>query len=138
MEMQEPIEEEYMDVLQNIEVGIMSVYREHPELTDWEALEAIEALIRHYRAEASGRKSPRLRLPGLAKEVFERVQFFCEWRLGREVLVDEEGNPVPLQPEPIPLEDLIACLKRIRSSIKLWNKQGGRQGYLNFVSQFIW
>ncbi len=32
---------------------------------------------------------------------------------------------------------MIACLKRIRSSIQLWNKEGGRRGYLNFVSQFV-
>jgi hypothetical protein len=32
---------------------------------------------------------------------------------------------------------IIACLKRIRKSVEKWNKQGGRQGYLTFVEQFV-
>ena len=43
-----PFEERYQDVLQNIEFGITQVYRNHPEMTDWEALAAIEALLRAY------------------------------------------------------------------------------------------
>jgi hypothetical protein len=29
------------------------------------------------------------------------------------------------------------CLKRIRKSVDLWNKQGGRQGYLYFIDNNI-
>jgi hypothetical protein len=39
-------EERYGDVLQNIEFGIVQVYREHREMTDWHAESAVEALIR--------------------------------------------------------------------------------------------
>lgn len=34
-------------------------------------------------------------------------------------------------------EKIVACLKRIKSSVKLWTKKGGRQGYLNFIEQHI-
>ena len=33
--------------------------------------------------------------------------------------------------------EIVACLKRIKSSVKLWTKKGGRQGYLNFIQQHI-
>jgi hypothetical protein len=39
--------------------------------------------------------------------------------------------------EPKTIDEIIACLKRIRKSINRWNKVGGRQGYLIFVSDFI-
>jgi hypothetical protein len=39
--------------------------------------------------------------------------------------------------EIITLPEILLCLKRIRSSIRLWNKEGGRQGYLNDVRQLI-
>jgi O6-methylguanine-DNA--protein-cysteine methyltransferase len=42
---QDDFEEKYLDVLQNIEFGIVSVYREHPEMLDWDAFKAVEALI---------------------------------------------------------------------------------------------
>ena len=35
------------------------------------------------------------------------------------------------------LDEVIACLKRIRSSIKLWTKDYGRQGYLHYVEQWF-
>lgn len=73
-------EEKYLDVLQNIEFGIVSVYRQHPEMLDWDALKAIETLIHEYHAEH---------------------------------------------------------LKRIRKSIELWNRRSGRQGYLDFISEYV-
>ncbi len=131
-------EERYEDVLQNIEFGIVRVYRDHPEMTDWEALAAIEALLSTYRAEAKGRQATPLSLNPLAEEVYDLVETMCEWRLGREKpFSNEEGEPVEFPVEPITLDELIACLKRIRKSINFWTREGGRQGYLTFVSQFV-
>ncbi len=133
-----PFEERYEDVLQNIEFGVVQVYGEHPEMTDWQALRAIEALIRAYQAETRGRQTAPPSLDTLAQEVYDSVEAMFEWRLGRETLFqDEEGEPVELTVEPITLDEIIACLKRVRKSINRWNRRGGRQGYLTFVSQFI-
>jgi len=131
-------EDKYLDVLQNIEFGIVRVYRERPELTDWDALDAIEALIRHYTAEMQGKPHPPARLSGLPKLVFESVEAMCEWRLGRtQPIAEEDGRPIELEIKPKTVDEIIACLKRIRRSIRLWNRRGGRQGYLNFVSKYI-
>ena len=128
-------EEKYEDVLQNIEFGIVRVYQEHPELVDWDALIAIESLIHAYSAEAQGRQAAPRVLAGLASQVAGPVKAMCEWRLGRNPLTDEEGHSLDVPPKT--LDEIVACLKRIRRSIRLWNKEGGRQGYLKFVSQFV-
>ena len=124
--------------MQNLEFGIVQVHHNHPEMTDWEALTAIEALLRTYRAEAKGRQAAPPSLNSLAGEVYDSVETMCEWRLGREKpFSDEEGEPMEFPVDPITLDEIIACLKRIRKSINYWSRQGGRQGYLTFVSQFV-
>ena len=132
-------EERYEDVLQNIEAGIMLVYRNHPKMTDWEVGAAVEALIRRYQAEAKGRRQATPpSLDSLAQEVYDSVEGMCEWRLWREMPFSyKEGEPMEFPVEPITLHELIACLKRVRKSINFWTREGGRQGYLTFVSQFI-
>ena len=131
-------EEKYLDVLQNIEFGIARIYQEHPELTDWDALDAIEALIRHYTAEMRNRPHPPARLSELPKLVFKSVETMCEWRLGRtQPFAKEDGQPIELEIEPKTVDEIIACLKRVRRSIRLWNRRGGRQGYLNFISEYV-
>jgi hypothetical protein len=39
--------------------------------------------------------------------------------------------------QPKTLDEIVACLKRVRTSVKRWHKSGGRRGYLDFVSQYI-
>ena len=143
----EEFEEKYLDVLQNIEAGIVSVYRQHPELVDWDALKAIEALIREYQAEQANRSTPEVDLKPLPQEVHDSVKAMCEWRLGHNQPLKEEEKksffslPSRKSPEvsfePKTAEEIILCLKRIRKSIERWNKRSGRQGYLNFISEFI-
>lgn len=130
-------EERYEDILQNIEFGIVRVYREHLELSDWDALNGVEALLREYQAEAKGRQATSPSLTPLAQGVYDSVKPMCEWRLGRETFVDEAGRSMDLSPEPITLDEIIACLKRVRKSINCWHRRGGHQGYLTFVDQYI-
>jgi hypothetical protein len=137
MTQDEKFEDKYLDVLQNIEFGIVRIYEQHPELTDWDASEAIQALIHHYTAEARGRPEPDVRLTDLGLEVYDLVATMCEWRLGRAELSTEEGEPLDQHIEPKSLDEIIACLKRIRKSIRRWHKDGGRRGYLDFVSHYV-
>lgn len=130
-----PLEEEYMDVLQNTEAAIVWVYRQNPELMDYQVDSALEALIKTYQGEATGRKPAPPRNPA-AGQVYERVQAICDIRLGRETF-HRGDEPVELGLEPVDVDVILRCLKRIRKSIQLWTREGGRQGYLNYVSQFI-
>lgn len=132
-----PFEERYEDVLQNIEFGIIQVYRRHPEMTDWDALQAVERLLRDYQAEVKGRQVRPPSLRHLSQQVYDSAWTMCEFRLGREHLLDEDDRPLDLDVEPLSLDEIIACLKRIRKSINLWTREGGRQGYLTYVDQFF-
>ena len=127
-------EDEYLDVLQHIEFAIISVYREQPGLRDSVVLRAIEALIDHYRGESRGQTPKPVKLSETEAQIFARVQEFCELRLGR--------GGLGMAPERWPaqdttVEDIVACLRRIGKSVERWNKRGGQQGYVTFVSQFI-
>ena len=130
-------EEEYQDVLQNIEFAIVSVYREDPGLLDYEVDSALNALIVAYQAEQKHRVSRPAALSPLAQEVFTRVHAMCEWRVGREEFISDEPGAETPHPSPVSLEEIVACLKRVRKSVRTWTQEGGRQGYLRFVSHFI-
>lgn len=121
------------DVLQNIEFAAIQVYRAHPELTDYEVDKAYEALERRYKAEERGRRLPTIRLDGLSKEVHDVVETMCEWRLGRP----PEGSELPPIDEPLTPDLLVQCLKYLRKSVSLWTEEGGRQGYLQYIDNFL-
>ncbi len=137
--MSEKFEDQYLDVLQNIESGIVSAWKKHPEMTDWDAQEAVQGLLRTYQAEGRNRRMPVLRLTPLAQETFDAVKETCEWRMGRREAprVIEKGQSAIVSTQTVTLDEMIACLKRIRKSIELWNKESGRRGYLGFISQFV-
>ena len=131
------VEEDYLDILQNIEFAIMSVYRDNPLLVDFDVEAAINALISFYHAQPQSHEARRPNLNERATLVYERVQAMCDWRLGREGFVTADGSEDGPRPEPVTLDVIVACLKRIRKSIQRWNKEGGRQGYLTFVGRFV-
>jgi hypothetical protein len=123
-------DEKNLDVLQNIEFGIILVYRDHPSLLDMDVKDAIDTLVRHYHAEEEQRRPPAPGLSDLAQRVFVSVRSMCEWRLGRST-----GPATP--PSPIPISELVEALRKIQKSIRRWSSVGGRQGYLNFVKQYL-
>ncbi len=136
------LEDKYLDVLQNIEFAIVTTYHENPGLTDYDADKALKKLILNYRSEGEGRGFTQSSPSGLSDIVFERVKTMCEWRLGRESAfvgdsLDEENRMVNFNPRSLNLDEVILCLKRISKSIEKWNKRGGRQGYLNFIEQYV-
>ena len=67
-------------------------------------------------------------------KVFQVIMELREWRLGRKK-PHTEGEDLPVK--PMSLNDMLACLKRLRQSIGFWSREGGRQGYLNYVSRFV-
>jgi hypothetical protein len=123
------VEEQYQDVLQNIEFAIVSVYKENTILSDHAVMCALAALTEHYSAENLGRQPRKSSLSGLEPLVFERMKAMCEQRLGRVA----SGLPLAT----VSVDVMVQCLKRLSKSAKNWNKRGGSQGYLHFVSQFV-
>jgi len=130
-------EEKYQDVLQNIEFAIITVYRQHSELTDHDVETVLSEVIRGYQAEQRQREVTPSSLNDLRQQLYDGVKMMCDWRLGRAELGSESGRDNVPNPTPLTVEEIVACLKRIRKSVKKWSKQGGRQGYLKFVEQYI-
>jgi hypothetical protein len=126
-------DEKYLDVLQNIEFAIVEVYNaDREKLIDKDAKEALDALLRYYRAVEEGRQPPDLSLSAPGARVFDAVRVMCEFRLGRAPL-PRTGEMI----EAIPVSELVACLRKVQKSITRWSSHGGRQGYLKFVSQYV-
>src|ERR1017187_10896044 len=92
------VQEKNLDVLQNIEFGIIHVYRADRSLLDMDAKDAIDAVVRHYHAEEEQRTPPSPKLGERAHRVFLSVQSFCEWRLGRAPFPGETPEPVSGMP----------------------------------------
>lgn len=130
-------EEEYEDVLQNIEFAIISVYRENPALLDYEVEKALNALILAYQSEQRGRAPSPVAFTPLGQQVYAAARAMCEWRLGRAALESALLEPMPALPAPLSMDELLACLKRVRKSVQVWNKREGQQGYLRFVAGFV-
>ena len=129
-------ENQYFDVLQNIEFAIVKEYRRDPAILDLNVRDAVNALARQYESEEEGRTPPRAQMTDRTQAIFDAVRTVCEWRLGRPcgpVPATRNDPPVP----DITAAEMAACLKRIRKSVDRWSKESGPRGYLNFVRQYI-
>ena len=128
------MEDQYRDVLQNMEFAIVSTYREHPGMSDYDVLRVIDAVVDAYRAQNIGREPRDFALSQTEQICLDRLRQTCDWRLGRTKLGEDDDQP---QPQPKTLDEILLCLKRIAKSVKHWNHQAGPQGYLNFVAKFV-
>ena len=131
------VEEQYQDVLQNIEFAIVSTRREWPGMADSAVMRAIEALMDAYSGEQIGRPPSQIDLSDDEQRLMENVRDVCQWRLGRKSLEIESDDGELPPPEPITIDEVLICLKRILKSVKKWNKHGGRVGYLDFIVQYV-
>jgi hypothetical protein len=130
------IEEEHTDVMQNLEFAVATTYREHPEMADYAALRVYETLAEIYSAERAARPARPVPMSEIERELLDRVHEVCEWRLGRSPLGGEVGGDGLPPGEPLPLETMIRCLKRLVKSVNTWTRRSGRQGYLNFMTPY--
>lgn len=128
------IEEQYQDVLQNIEWTVIDFYRDHPAISDFTVSQVYDALARAYGAEAKGVTTKPIEMSSPEAELLDRVRSICEWRLGRGDLGGK--GEVPLC-NKIDIPTLVRCLKRLEKSVRKNTRDCGRQGYLNFVKRFV-
>ena len=128
------LEDTHLDVLQNIEFAIVNVYREHDDLVDYDVMRALDALIDVYRSESRGHTTKAVHLPEVESLVAQRVQEICEFRLGRK---ESTGEIHAARGEITTAEEIVACLRKIRKSVDRWNRQGGKQGYLQFIEEYV-
>jgi hypothetical protein len=135
--MQDPTIEKFHDVLQNIEYAIRCEYEVDSTLLDLDVIDALDALVRRYASEEQGRTPPKLHLTPRADRVYSMAARMCDWRLGRAPLNPCEPEEIISAAEANSLADILQCLKRIRKSARFWNEERGRQGYLDYISEFF-
>jgi hypothetical protein len=132
------LENEYLDVLQNIEFAIVSVFRNNPGLRDPEVIKALEAATRFYQRKKKGFPEQPVTLTGNSLEVFQAVKDGCEWcreKKTGEPKVEIEGREG--MGGDVPIVTLIRCLEKLLKSANHWFKLNGQRSYLNFISEFV-
>ena len=129
----------YADALNSLERGYLTMAREDQGISDGQVDLVLEHLIRHYKAAAAGKPPRPTRLKGTSRTIFDNVVFIAEVLLGHGPPEKSTMPPnaiIALLDVPLTYDELIACLRRIRKSIRFWSKQGGRRSYLNYVLSF--
>lgn len=122
-------EEQYFDQLRALEQGIYGAYQANPDLVDFQVDKVLEGLERGYSAEINLKRSPALRLNPAETKVYDALKAVCDLHLGRDAVVQVGESALSL-------EEMLACVKRIRRSVSQMNGKG-RQAYLEFISQFF-
>jgi len=117
------------------EFAIIQVYRERPDLIDG-GVDCYRVVNPHLRFTSTRKINLLTPQGGLSQQVASSVQQMCEWRLGRVTLPDAQDPPVAEVLTPQTPNEIVDCLKRIQSSIRLWTKKGGRQDILTLWANF--
>jgi hypothetical protein len=131
------VEEEYADVLQNIESTIVAVFDSNPDLVDRDVIAAVDRLMKTYEREKRKVEGLVPAPPGRARVVYEQCRHVCDWQLGRQPLNGGEASSEGPRSNELSIPELLRCLKRLRKSVRFWHKQGGRRGYLAYIRQFF-
>jgi hypothetical protein len=118
--------DDYQAVLQNIEAVVVNAWRSDPTINNYTVIRAYEAAIAEYGAIA------RQHTPKPDAVIFEDVRKICEWRLGHTAISGSDEKITP-----IPIEDLVACLRKLRKSVDHWTRARGRSGYLEYIEEFL-
>jgi hypothetical protein len=127
--------QQYEKQLENIETTIVGLYRQQPDLVDFNVDKVLDGLIRTYQAALD--RAPKLKLTPLEQTLFEHVKAMCDWLMG---LGDGQAVTqwiIHAEIKHLAPNEIVACLKRLRRSIKMWHKDYGRRGYLDYIDGFI-
>ncbi|MBN1633671.1 MAG: hypothetical protein JW917_05860 [Ignavibacteria bacterium] len=127
-------EEEYLDVLQNLEFAIVNTYRENNDLIDFDVLIVLDAIMNFYISGIRGKEPRNFNLSGKQLELYGAVKEMAEYRITGMARDDMDAK---YEIKPISVNELLDCLKRIKKSVQFWTKEGGRQGYLEYISNYI-
>jgi len=115
-------EDKYFDELFELEFSIIEIFRKNPSLIDLEVLIALDASIVNCKNIQKGYPQKSFNSTEIIQSVYKNIDVTCKNLIS-------SGT--------ISIDELLWCLKRIKKSLKSWNKRDGRQGYLNFVDKFI-
>lgn len=111
--------EKYMGILQPLEGFVTFFYRQHPKMYDSEVLSVYEALLKDIKAKLTNYPASQHKLEGVSGEIYAQLNKFLV----------EQGSSYSIQ-------EIRECLKTLEKSLKMWNRERGSRGYLNFINEF--
>lgn len=127
---------EFQRELKDIESSVTKYFSERPDMADAHVDRVYEMLIRAYKAAArgDGTKLPLHQMGEIERELYARVEVVCEWHLGKAKAPWNGAKRAAVTRTP---DEVVACLKHLRRSVKFWTKESGRQGYLNYIKPYF-
>ena len=128
-------------LLYSLESITLDVWEDFPSLTDKDVEYAYEKLRDYYKQLASGKEvneplTPSERRQALIDELLNMIEF----REESDADLDLINNPdITLGAKMIPSLPILyaICFKRLQKSARLWRKEGGPKGYLNFIKRHV-
>ncbi|HGS5742576.1 TPA: hypothetical protein ACMDWW_003625 [Vibrio cholerae] len=117
------VQEKFENELKALESSIVDVFRSEPSLLDSQVARAVKSMVALFKSKVKGKLVQEPKLDSLDLHVFTAL--------------NAATNEISSVNSELSDEDLLQCLKVIEKSIPRWTKQLGRQGYLNFVSQYF-
>jgi len=133
---------EYLEpLLETIESATYQVHKTHPQLVDKEVEKTYTQLKEFFQKLAQGKElyEPTSTLKArqaLIEALIDGIDLREEERLDEHLV----NNP-EYQPGGRPFANLeqvyATAFNYLRKSVRLWHKEGGRKGYLNFIGGFF-
>lgn len=123
------------DVLYPIELAVLREWAREPSLIDLEVADVFDSLARRYAMEERGQSTKAVGLSPKAERLYAAVLEISEAQAGR--------RPPPPEPLRVPFRtdvtpgELAASFKRLSRSVATWSARGGRQGYLEYIDEFV-
>lgn len=109
----------YIEILQPVEVYVSAFYKMYPEMYDLDVQKVYECLLKNIKAQLTNYPMPKHKLEGISNLLYEQlVEFLTD--------ISKKYLAVEIQ----------SCLKQLEKSLKLWTREHGSRGYLNFIAAF--
>ncbi len=133
---------EYLEpLLKDIETTVLELYNEFPRLADKDIESVYDKLLKYFKLCSRGLEVeepfvPSERAQALLEEILNTIDNREEEDLDTHIV----NNPdMRLGEHTIPsLNHLyIIALKRLHKSARMWRKEHGVRGYIQFISRFI-
>lgn len=111
--------EKYIGILLPLEAFVVFSFRQHPKMYDSDVLCVYEALLKDIKAKLTNYTAPQHKLEGVSDEIYAELNKFLEEKCSSYSILEIQE-----------------CLKTLEKSLKMWNRERGSRGYLNFINEF--
>lgn len=131
------IEEEFENLMLNIEIQVVSISGQHPNLHDASVDRVYNAFLSRYKALSKGKEARKPSLKSVEEELYLLIEGICDFFTGDSEYFGEGKFLVELDAEKASYENMVAIFKRLRKSLRTWTKRGGSKGYIYYITQFL-